>query len=81
MYFPLVVLLFRIGFSEKIGIIGGGVSGHYLAKILSENGDEITIYESSSHECGRVHTIVQSCKIAYPSVSLKIEKNENFFQI
>ena len=41
----------------KIGIVGGGISGLYLAYRLSANSDnDIVLYEKRGHIGGRIYT-------------------------
>lgn len=43
--------------SEHIVIVGGGLSGLYLAYLLQANDHKITILEASSRLGGRIHTV------------------------
>ncbi len=52
---------------KKIGIIGGGLSGSSLARLLSQRGHQITVFDKKSTD--EVHSEIEPAFILYPRLS------------
>lgn len=65
--------------SLDVAIVGGGLSGLYLANNLSTRGHRVTLYEKNERLGGRIHTIFGKGGLVYEVGAGRFSKNHKRF--